>query len=167
MAEALQGKKIVLLWRLLSKAAEGAGSLMMFQTEHSVEKSSDSESTVTKTGTIRSAAEVEEEIPFKSIVAKDDPVFEYINTAIDNGEKLELWEVDTNYEQEDGKYPGKYRQGYLTELSYTANAEDLMEVEGTFATDMKAQKGQCTLTMEQIEAAQYAFRDTVPYVAEV
>ena len=93
MAQAKQGKKIVLLWRLLKDAAEQEGTLMLFQTEHSTERSRDGDSVVTKTGTIRKSGELEEEVPFTSLAAIDDPVIEYLETAIDDGELLELWEV--------------------------------------------------------------------------
>lgn len=164
MAEAKKGKNLVLLWRLLENETTDAGTLMMFQTEHSVEKSSGSDSTVTKTGTIPSV--MEEEIPFTSLVADDDPVIEWLHEAIDEGKLLEQWEIDISKEAVDGKYPAKYRQGYLTDLSTTANAEDDVEVEGTFKTSMKAQKGEATFTMEQLDAVQYQFKDTLVAAGE-
>ena len=161
MAQAKQGKKIVLLWRLLKDAAEKEGTLMLFQTEHSTEKSRDGDSIITKTGTIRKPGELEEEVPFTSLAAVDDPVIDFLDTAIDEGEILELWEVDMNKEATGGKYPAKYRQGYLTELSKAANAEDEVEISGTFATNMKAQSGEATFSFDQMEAVQYQFRDTI------
>ena len=166
MAEAKKGKNLVLLWRLLENETTDAGTLMMFQTEHSVEKSSDLDSTVTKTGTIQSTSVMEEEIPFTSLVADDDPVIEWLHEAIDEGKLLEQWEIDISKEADEGKYPAKYRQGYLTELSTTANAEDDVEVEGTFKTSMKAQKGEATFTMEQLDAVQYQFKDTLVATGE-
>lgn len=160
MAQAKKGKKVILLWRLLKDSKEKDGTLMMFQTEHSVDKSRDSDSVITKTGVIRNVGALEEEISFTSLCATDDPVLEYLDTAIDAGEELELWEVDMNGEGKAGKYPAKYRRGYLSELNFTANAEDNMEVEGTFATEMQAQKGEVALTTQQMEAAQYQFRGT-------
>lgn len=158
MAQAKKGKNVLLLWRLLKDAKEKDGALMMFQTEHSVEKSRDSDNVVTKTGTLKNVGGLEEEVPFTSLCANGDPVLDYLNTAIDDGEELELWEVDMNEASQAGKYPAKYRRGYLSELNYTANAEDNMEVEGTFATEMKAQKGEVSLTPAQMEAVQYQFR---------
>lgn len=162
MAEVKKGKKIVLLWRLLSQDKETDGKMMMFQEEHSVEKSRDADSTETKSGTIKDTKMLEEEVPFTSLLANDDPCFDVLNTAIDNAEKVELWEVDMNVkiENKENTYPAKYRQGYITELNVTANAEDNVEVEGTFATEMKAQTGEVELTAAQIEAAQYKFRNT-------
>lgn len=160
MAQPKKGKKIVLLWRLLSKDHEQEGKMMMFQEEHSVEKSRDADSTETKSGTIKDIKMLEEEVPFTSILSNDDPCYDVLNAAIDNGEKVEQWEVDLNVEETENGYPAKYRQGYITELTLTANSEDNVEVEGTFATEMKAQDGFVKLTAEQIEAAQYAFRGT-------
>lgn len=160
MASPKKGKEVVLLWRLLSKDHEQEGKMMMFQKEHSVEKSRDANSTETKSGTIKDVKAMEEEIPFTSILAEDDPCFDLLNEAIDNGEKVEQWEVDMNGEMGEQGYPAKYRQGYITELKTTLNAEDNVEIEGTFVTELKAQKGFVKLTAEQIEAAQYAFRGT-------
>ena len=166
MAQAKQGKKIVLLWRLLKDAAAQVGTLMLFQTEHSTEKSRDGDSVVTKTGTIRKPGELEEEVPFTSLAAIDDPVIEYLETAIEDGELLELWEVDMNQKPVSGKYPAKYRQGYLTELSQAANAEDEVEISGTFVTNMKAQSGEATFSLDQMDAVQYQFRDTIKVTAK-
>lgn len=159
ITEALHGKDRILLWRLLEDEKKLDGALMMFQSEHSVEKSADSDSTVTKTGTIRKKGVMEEEVSFNSIVAKGDPTIALLDKAIAEGKVVELWEVDVSDEPNAGKYPAIYRQGYITDLSYTANAEDDLEVEGTFATNMMAQAGEATLTLAQIEAAQYKYRD--------
>lgn len=159
MAEAKLGKNVLLLFRKLGDKSNGA--LLMFQEEHSVDKSRDSDQTVTKTGNIATMGELTEEVSFTSLVEEGDPVYDLLINAIDNGDKLELWEVDANGASNNGKYPGIYRQGYLSELSETANAEDKMEIEGTFATDMKPQKGEVTFDPKSFAAAQYDFQDAV------
>ena len=139
---------------------------MAFQTEHEIEKSRDSETTETKDGPISTGKGLEEEITFTCIVAKDDPTIDLLEEAINKNEILEIWEVDITSKTEGGKYPGKYRQGLLTEKNESANAEDLMELEGTYVTNGVAQVGEVTLTAEQEEVVQYAFRDTTPYTEE-
>lgn len=158
--DALQGKNVVLLWRLEKNRKTDIGTLLMFQTEHNVEKTRDSDSVATKSGTIRKAGVMEEEISFSSIVGVGDKMIDTLNEAIDDGLLIELWEVDiTKTGSAENKYSAIYRQGYITSLSKTANAEDEVEIEGTYATNMKGQKGEVTLTVEQIEAIQYTFKD--------
>lgn len=60
-AEAVQGKKIVYLYRILSKAATKAGTTLAFTTENERTKSKDGDSTVTKDGSIRTPGAVEQE----------------------------------------------------------------------------------------------------------
>lgn len=164
--EALKGKNQILLWRLLKDAATASGAKLAFQTEHSVSKSRSTDTTITKDGPIVTGGGFEEEVPFTCIMAKDDPVVDLLNSAIADDEVLELWEVNITDGGEAGKYPGKYRQGVLSELNETKNAEDLVELEGTFITNGMAKDGEVTLTAEQAEVVQYAFRDVTPYTEE-
>ena len=157
--EALHGKNQILLWRLLEEAGTTAGAKLAFQTEHSVSKSRSTDTTITKDGPIVTGGGFEEEVPFSCIMAKDDPVVALLNKAILENKPLELWEVNITDAGAAGKYPGKYRQGLLSELNETKNAEDLVELDGTFITNGTAKEGQVTLTAEQAEAVQYAFRD--------
>ncbi|MDD3186596.1 MAG: phage major tail protein, TP901-1 family, partial [Anaerostipes sp.] len=59
--EAVQGKKLVYLYRIKSKEATTSGTTLAFTTENSRTKSKDADSTATKDGSIRTpgAAEVE------------------------------------------------------------------------------------------------------------
>ena len=159
--EALQGKNQILLWRLLKDATKTAGAKLAFQTEHSVSKSRGTDTTITKDGPIVTGGGFEEEVPFSCIMAKDDPVVDLLNTAILENEILEMWEVNITDEGAAGKYPGKYRQGLLSELNETKNAEDLVELDGTFVTNGTAKEGEVTLTAEQAAVVQYAFRDII------
>lgn len=156
--EALKGKNQILLFRLLEEATKKTGAKLAFQTEHSVEKSRDSDTTETKDGPITIGQGIEESIPFSCIMAKDDPVVDLLDIAINENKIVELWEVDITKENQ-GKFPAIYRQGLITELNKTANTEDLIELEGTFITNGIAQKGEVELTKEQQEVVQYKFKD--------
>ena len=71
--------------------------------------------------------------------------------------------MDSYYEKEstaNGKFKGRYFQGYLTELSKTSSAEDMVEVSLTFGINGNGQKGDVTVTAEQQDAAGYVFTDT-------
>ncbi len=75
MAEltAKQGKDIILLYRVLSKASTEAAWKLAFQTEHSNEKTRDYNTTATKDGTIGSLAAIEYSLSATSIAANGDP----------------------------------------------------------------------------------------------
>lgn len=67
------------------------------------------------------------------------------------------------YEKEstaNGKFKGRYFQGYVTEFEKTSNAEDMVEISLTFGINGKGVKGDVTVTAEQQEAASYVFVDT-------
>lgn len=159
-AEAVQGKKIVYLFRVLSKAATSAAAAMAFVTENERTKSKDADSTATKDGAIRTPGATETEITATAILAKGNGLAEELEEAMDNDELIEIWEVNLAEEASAGKYKGTYYQGYLTEFSLTSSAEEHAEYSTTFAVNGKGAKGECTVSAEQQEIAQYVFKDT-------
>lgn len=159
--QAKQGKKIILLWRLLEESSLKKATKLAFQEEHSIEGSVDGgDSKQTKDGAIVTEGSIEEEVPFTSTMGVDDAVSEMLDTAFYERKKLELWEVDMNSKTADGKYKAEYRQGRLNDLTRSAATDDTVVLEGTFKTEGTRQKGEVTLTAEQEEVVQYAFRDT-------
>ena len=71
-AEAVSGKKIVYLYRLLKDEATSDGTTLAFTTENGRTKSKDADSTATKDGSIRTPGTAEVEITATSILAKGD-----------------------------------------------------------------------------------------------
>lgn len=163
MAEltAKQGKDIILLYRLLSKATKEAAWKLAFQTEHSNEKTRDYNTTATKDGTIGSLAAIEYSLSATSIAANGDPHLDEMDKAFDDGEIIEVWEIDKAEKGSDGKYKAKYLRAYLTSFSYEPNSEDALELSLEFGVFGKPQKGYATLTTEQANVVQYVFKDTV------
>ena len=167
MAEltAKQGKDIILLYRLLSKTTEEAAWKLAFQTEHSNEKTRDYNTTATKDGTIGSLAAIEYSLSATSIAANGDPHLGEMDDAMDNGDIIEVWEIDKAEKAtlglDTGKYKAKYLRAYLTSFSYEPNSEDALELSLEFGVFGKPQKGQATLTEEQANVVQYVFKDTV------
>lgn len=162
MAEltAKQGKDIILLYRLLSKATKEAAWKLAFQTEHSNEKTRDYNTTATKDGTIGSLAAIEYSLSATSIAANGDPHLDEMDKAFDDGEIIEVWEIDKAEKGSDGKYKAKYLRAYLTSFSYEPNSEDVLELSMEFGVFGKPQKGNATLTEEQANVVQYVFKDT-------
>jgi len=157
----LDGKNKILLFRRMKDQGASAAKLI-FQTEHTFEYERELDAIVTKDGTVVKVGELETEVDIEAIAAKNDPVGSMLQSAMINGERLEIWEVNVDEDlADDGKYPAVYAQGYLSSWAPTASAEDESEISSTFIVDLKPQFGFATLTAEQQEEVQYAFKDTV------
>lgn len=161
-AVAVSGKKIVYLYRLLSKAQSETGSLLAFVTENGRTKSRDADTTATKDGSVRTPGAVETEITCSSLMAKGDKMIDKLEDALDSNELIEIWEANL---EEPGtgtnKFKGMYFQGYLTEFEKTSNAEDSVELSLTFGVNGAGVRGDVTVTKQQQEMASYVFKDTV------
>lgn len=161
-AEAVQGKKIVYLYRILSDAVTTDGTTLAFTTENSRTKSKDSDSTITKDGAIRTPGAAEVEITATSILAKGDELVDKLEDAMDNDSIIEIWEANLEEpaEEEENRFKGMYFQGYLTEMEKTSNAEDMVEVSLTFGINGVGARGDVTVSAAQQEVANYVFADT-------
>ncbi len=161
-AEAVSGKKIVYLYRLLKDEATSNGTTLAFTTENSRTKSKDADSTATKDGSIRTPGTAEVEITATSILAKGDEMVDKLEIAMDEDALIEIWEANLEEPAESGdnKFKGMYFQGYLTEFEKTSSAEDYVECSLTFGINGTGKKGDVTVTMEQQEIAEYVFKDT-------
>lgn len=160
-AEAVQGAKIIYLFRPLSKEASEDAVAMAFTTENERTKSVDFESTATKDGSILTPGATEQEITATAILAKGDTMADTLEDALDNKELMEIWEA--NLEEAgtaEGTFKGRYFQGYLTEFGLTSSAEEHAEYSTTFAINGTGVKGDVTVSKEQQAAAEYVFKDT-------
>ncbi len=161
---AKQGKNIILLYRLLKKAKDEAAWKLAFQTDHSSEKTRDYNTTPTKDGPVGALAEAEYSLSATSIAADGDPHIEEMDDAFDDGDIVEVWEIDKAEKgtgENADKYKAKYLRAYLTSFSYEPNSEDALELSLEFGVFGKPQKGFATLTDEQADVVQYVFKDTV------
>lgn len=161
-AEAVAGNKLIYLYRIMSKAATTDGVALAFTTENERSKSKDSDTVVTKDGSIRIPGAAEVEITATSLLAKGDSLINDLEDAMDNDEIIEIWEANLEEPAADGenKFKGMYFQGYLTEVSLSSNAEDHVEVSLTFAINGSGVRGDVTVSAEQQEVAAYVFADT-------
>jgi TP901-1 family phage major tail protein len=161
--EGVSGKRLVYLYRLHSEAATNDGVALAFVTENTRTKSKESESTVTKDGSITTPGAVEVEISSTSYMRKGDPMVDKLEDALDNDELLDIWEVNLDDPADEGenKFKGRYFQGYLTEFEITASAEEFVELSHTFAINGAGVKGNVTVSTEQQAMAEYVFTDAV------
>ena len=161
-AEAVQGKKIAYLYRLLADAATSDAAFVAFTTENGTTYSRDSDSTVTKDGNIRTPGAVEVEISTTAILAVGDEMIGKLKNALISGEVVEIWEVNLAEKGTDeGKYKATYFQGYVSEFEKTSNAEDFVECSLSFAINGSGAEGEATVSTAQLEMIEeYGFKDT-------
>ena len=158
-AEAVQGKSIIYLFRVLGD--NNAATAMAFTTENERSKSKDADVTATKDGSIRTPGAAEIEISATAILAKDDDLAEKLEAAMDSDTLIEIWEA--NLEKKgtaNSTFKGTYYQGYLTEFTLTSSAEEHAEYECTFSINGSGAKGDVTVSAEQQAVATYVFTDT-------
>ncbi|XHX28083.1 phage major tail protein, TP901-1 family [Streptococcus dysgalactiae subsp. equisimilis] len=178
--EAKQGIHSILLFRLLKEASSKAATKLAFQTEHEVGKSRDVDGQKTKDGIIQSVGALEYDFKATSILAKGDKLAAKLEKAMEDGELVEIWDIDSEeaikkpeddeiakvwgIENEtsggNDKYLATYYQGYISSFSAKKNAEENIEIEMEFAINGVGKKGFATLTEQQKAAVQYAFKDT-------
>ena len=164
-AEAVKGKEIIYLFRVLEDAATATGTVIAFTTENENSASADSDSIATKDGTIQKPGAVSVEITGTAIVLKgDETLGEKLRNAMLHNKLVECWEADlSNPRQSANKFAGTYYQGYLTEWTLTSNAEDFAECNYTFAANGIGAPDDgvgVTVTAEQQAIASYVFADT-------
>ena len=157
-AEAVSGKKIMYLYRILKDAATDDAVAIAFTTNITT----DADTTATKDGPIRTPNVPEIEISATSVLAKGDTMYDKMKAAMLANELIEIWEVNLAepIANKQGKFKGTYYQGYLTEYTLTSSAEDHAEVETTFGINGTGATGEVTVSEEQQEVAAYIFADT-------
>lgn len=160
-AEAVQGAKIIYLFRPLSKEATKDAVAMAFTTENERTKSKDFESTATKDGSVMTPGAGEQEVSATAILAVGDTMAEELEEAMDNNELIEIWEANLAEKgATEGTFKGRYMQGYLKEFTLSSSAEEHAEYETSFGINGNGKKGDVTVTAEQQAAAEYVFKDT-------
>ncbi|HFH9833967.1 TPA: phage major tail protein, TP901-1 family [Streptococcus suis] len=160
MLQAKKGIDSILLFRVLKEQANKSAAKLAFQTEHSSEKSRDTNSSQTKDGVLKTVGGLEITLSATSIMAENDPLVAELEQAMNNGELVEIWEIEKGAAKVAEKYPATYYQGYITSFNKTKNAEDLVELEMEFGINGAGATGNATLTEEQAQVVQYVFEDT-------
>lgn len=160
-ADMVQGKQIIYLFRVLSKAPSTDAVAMAFATENERSTSNEGDVIETKDGDVN-IPKIKTEISATAILAVGDTLTDELETAMENGEKIEIWEANLAEKAGDkeNQFKGRYFQGYLSEFTLSSSAEDHAEYECTFEVGDAGKKGNVTVTKAQQEAANYVFADT-------
>ena len=160
--EAVSGKKIVYMYRLLKENTQQVATNVAFTTENATTLSRDADTTETKDGQIRTPGAVEGEITTTAILAVGDTMIDKLKKALVSGEKVEIWKINMAEKGEgDDKFKATYFRGYVTEFEETSNAEDHVECSLTFGIEGSGADGEATVPAEQQEMIEmYGFADT-------
>lgn len=162
MAEATQGKQVILLVRRLDEATTKKAAKPLFQIEHSISYERSLDATQTKDGAVNSDGGLEVTLSLSGLASKDDPN-EYMKQAVKDGQKMEFWSIDLSQPGADGnegKYKAEYMQGKVASWEVPYNAEDLVEISTEANIDGVPQEGYATVDPSIIAKAQYVFADT-------
>lgn len=165
MAEKVEGKYSVLMFRLLRDQKEKKGAKLALQTDHSLSSTANTTVSVTKDGAIVAVGSPEKEYSFSFFFSKGDTLAAELIEAHDKNLIVELWNPIIDPENVAGKHHGSYCRGYITDYTVSAPAEDYVKLDMTFKVDLIPQEGEITIDVNQASAIQYAFRD-VDVVAE-
>lgn len=162
MAEATQGKQVILLVRRLDEAKTKAAAKPLFQIEHTISYERSLDTTQTKDGAVNSDGGLEVTLSLTGLASKDDEN-EYMKKAVKDGAIMEFWSVDLSQEGTEGnvgKYKAEYMRGKVASWEVPYNVEDLVEISTEASIDGVPQEGYATVESSIIEKAQYVFADT-------
>lgn len=163
-AAPVQGSRIVYLFRVLEDAASATAALLAFQTEGTESLSSDADVTKTKSGSVTTAQDPEITLSVSALLEKGSKEIKDFKAALKKRKTVEAWVVNLDEEgtgDDAGKYGATYYQGVLNSFELESNAEDYASYSLEYTANGVGIEGYATVSDEQMEAASYAFKDTV------
>lgn len=153
MARTTHGMDLVLFFRRLADQETEDGSRLRFQTEHTLTKEKESESSATKDGQVVNVTDGENSIDFTSYAYVEDDgtqgMWEQLEEYFDNDELVEIWEVNTKNQTPEGSYHATYFVGYITSFEKSAPSDGTVELSFTITLEGKGVKGTDVLTEAQ------------------
>lgn len=159
MTTVIQGKDFLSFFRLLKEQATENAAKLRFETESTISKEKETEATPTKDGIINTVNNGENTAEFTSLAYVDDTetveIWKLLEEAFDDNEIVEFWSVLLTGNI-GGEVDAVYHQGYFTSFEISAPADGQVELSYSYAINGKPQKGEDTLTAEQLQAANNA-----------
>jgi len=156
----VKGIDVVYLYRILKDATKEAAWKIAFSTENSTKESKDADTVATKDGTIRKPGTLETEITASTYLPTGDESIKKLRKAMIDDELIEIWEINKAEKNAGGEYAAIYYQGYCTNIEKSSGSEDYAGISLSLAINGVGQDGYTSLTEEQAEVVQYAFKDT-------
>lgn len=126
MVEAVRGEKKVLYLRLLEERATKAGAHLALQVSHTIKEERSVETTQTKDGGVAQSGGYTVSIDMEFLESRDDVVYNMLHYAMQENKTVEVWEVNLDRKNSEGKYEALYGTGLLgtweTEASVEGNS---------------------------------------------
>ena len=157
-----KGQDTIVLVRKLSEETTQSAGYIMYQTDYTKDMTNETEETITKDGVAQSATTPTTEISLTALSAVDDEQMDAIEDSMISGEPYGFWEINKAVQNETDKFKAVYQECIITSFSKSAGAEGSVEITLDVAVYGIPQRGYATLTLEQQEVVQYAFKDTTP-----
>ena len=154
------GKDELVLLRILGEKVDA--EKVMLVTEHSRPTEKDKDSVETMDGSISAGGSLESEVKFTAHMDVQDKLSDEIEDAVEDDIAYELWFINRQVKNTEGKYKAEYRQGYFTSFERKNEADGIAEYEAEYAVFGKKKRGYATLPklIEDNKLA-YGFHDTV------
>lgn len=156
--EPIKGKDKILFFRLLKDAAAKKATRILYQVEHTISYSNETEEKQTKDGNLQQSSGLSTTINLNAVVTNDE-TNRTMRDAVKTGDTIELWEVDLQSMSDSGECDALYMRGKLNSWEDPANVSDYAEFSTTVAVIGEPKEGKVKLTKEEHDAIQYAFRD--------
>lgn len=154
------GKNKILMFRV---DGTKAAAKLALQTEHTWNYNRSSDSTPTKDGAVASVGGLEVTLDISAVSSNDD-VNNMLLGAVEDGSKLEVWEVDIAAPTIGGTAPNQtytcpaiYATGYLGSWGVPSAAEGIEEFSTSMAIDYQPATGTAVLSAAQYSAAAAAY----------
>ncbi|HDT6187849.1 TPA: phage major tail protein, TP901-1 family [Staphylococcus aureus] len=154
------GKDELVLLRILGQKVDA--EKVMLVTEHSRSTEKDKDSVETMDGSISAGGSLESEVKFTAHMDVQDKLSDEIEDAVEDDVAYELWFINRQVKNTDGKYKAEYRQGYFTSFERKNEDDGIAEYEAEYSVFGKKKRGYATLPklIEDNKLA-YGFHDTV------
>ncbi|MGC6767241.1 phage major tail protein, TP901-1 family [Enterococcus sp. LJL51] len=161
---ALSGIDVVWRFRLAEDEGNEDAWGLAYSTENGYSKSKESESTVTKDGSVVTPGATETTVTATTLYKIGSDQIDKLEAAMDDNKRVQIWRINTKEVGTDSnsdKFKAKYFEGYFTSFEETDTAEDKVEYSLEWAVEGTGKNGFASLTLDTSEGGDYAFKDTV------
>lgn len=165
MAEVIEGKKVILLFRLVKERATKTATQLAYEISNTLNRERKTEEQETKTGMIKSVGASNESIEFE-FLQSSAVINDMLNYAYENNEEVEFWRVNLDDKDASGKFDAYTGTGLLASYPLAAEVASNATISTTLNIQGVVGRIRATITNDQEATAQKYF-DTVASITAV
>lgn len=165
MAEVIEGKKVILLFRLVKERATKPATQLAYEISNTLNRERNTDEQETKTGMIKSVGASNESIEFE-FLQSSAVVNDMLNYAYENNEEVEFWRVNLNDKDASGKFDAYTGTGLLASYPLAAEVASNATISTTLNIQGVVGRIRATITSDQ-EATAQKYYDTVASITAV